>query len=63
MKKRNPQDATLRNVRALKGRVAVLEKQLAHCERAVRVLRFALYDFVERRGSSDEGRSGHRRTR
>ena len=37
VKKRNPQDATLRNIRALKVRVTVLEGYMA---RVLKVMRF-----------------------
>ena len=41
-KKRNPQDATLRNIRALQARVSTLERHLAGTLRLLAMLTYAM---------------------
>lgn len=44
-KKRNPQDATLRNINALKKRVKELEKALKYHDKAIKICYFELQEL------------------
>ena len=48
-KKRNPQDATLRNVRATKKRLVLIEARLAFVEGALIGLHAAVHDSKKKR--------------